>query len=193
VKRKEEIEAIRHRWEECMKHCHDPYAYDPREIEAVRIFHAGATEDVAFLLSVLVECPEKQSIRQERHFGCDVWVNPNIEGLREKECLCFNCGGMENCQIAKKFFKLCVKEHLAMAITRCLHWTPLPAKEAKLVAHHDDPPCTVRLVNDSCPKCNVTPDLQSVALYLYCPLCDLPLKDSLECPKCGQTFKRPGS
>ena len=193
MKRKEEIEAIRHRWEECMKHCHDPYAYDPREIEAVRIFGEHAAEDVAFLLAELDRGPEKQPIRQERHFGCDVWVNPNTEALRETECLCLNCGVMKSCQIAKKLFKLCIKEHLAMAITRCFYWTSLSTKEAKWVEHHDDPPCTARLVNSSCPKCNITPDLQSIALHLYCPSCDLPLEENLKCPKCGQTFKRPGS
>jgi uncharacterized C2H2 Zn-finger protein len=35
--------------------------------------------------------------------------------------------------------------------------------------------------------------MQSTTLYLYCPSCDLLLKDDLKCPKCGQIFKRPNS
>jgi len=135
---------------------------------------------------------EKQPIR-ELHFNHCVWVNPIIEALRESECLCLNCGIMKTCPIAKRLFKLCVKEHLAMAITRCFHWEPLPIEEAKWVGHHDDPPCTARLINGSCPVCDITPDMQSTTLYLYCPSCDLLLKDDLKCPKCGQIFKRPNS
>ena len=134
---------------------------------------------------------EGQPVR-EKHFGYDVWVNSIMESLRESECLCLNCGIMKDCPIAKKLFKMCVKKHMAMAITRCFHWEPLPTEEAKWVAHHDDPSCTVRLVNGSCPICNITPDMQSTALYPYCPLCDIHL-ENLKCPKCGQTFKRPGS
>ncbi len=62
--------------------------------------------------------------------------------------------------------------------------------EAKLVLHHDDPPCAARLDNGFCHECNFTPDMQSTCFYFYCPICDVPLK-KMACPKCGQTFKRP--
>lgn len=61
--------------------------------------------------------------------GKPVWVNPVTEKLREKECLCFNCGNFkpdqpDNCHIAQAFFEICVKENVALAITRCPLWKP---------------------------------------------------------------------
>jgi len=61
-------------------------------------------------------------------------------------------------------------------------------KKAKLVLHHDDPPCYERLNSDgSCPVCKLHPDMQSTALHYYCPRCDLPLKDR-RCPACGRIY-----
>lgn len=72
----------------------------------------------------------------------------------------------------------------------------LPTKrtttKAKMVLHHDDPPCTARLDNGFCAKCKLTPDMQSTCLYFYCPHCDIRLK-KLKCPQCGQVFKSPTS
>jgi len=120
----ERIKAIRQRLGAYERHRNDPYAYFPEEITAVRELHANAAEDIAFLLSELQKYPAKQPIRQEEHFGHKVWVNPTTEALRESECLCLNCGIMKECRIAKKFLKLCIKEHLAITITRCFHWKP---------------------------------------------------------------------
>lgn len=65
-------------------------------------------------------------------------------------------------------------------------------KKAKLVLHHDDPPCYERLDNNGfCVKCILTPDMQSTCFYFYCPACDCPLQ-KLKCPKCKQTFERLG-
>jgi len=64
--------------------------------------------------------------------------------------------------------------------------------KAKLVLHHDDPPCEVRLEDGFCPECKFTPDMQSTCFHFYCPTCDCPL-DKLKCPKCGQTFERPNT
>ncbi len=63
-------------------------------------------------------------------------------------------------------------------------------QEAKLVAHHDDPPCEHRLVNGYCPVCKLYPDTQSKALWYYCPDCNVPLC-KLHCPDCGKRFVRP--
>jgi len=63
--------------------------------------------------------------------------------------------------------------------------------KAKLVLHHDDPPCEARLCRGHCPACDLTPDMQSTCLYLYCPTCDVSLEEGMKCPKCGQTFERP--
>lgn len=41
--------------------------------------------------------------------------------------------------------------------------------EAKLVMHHDDPPCEARLELDGrCPECKLHPDMQSTCFYYYC-------------------------
>ena len=62
---------------------------------------------------------------------------------------------------------------------------------AEWVAHHDDPPCKVRLqANGFCAACRLFPDTQSKALYLYCPHCEVKLKD-MKCKKCGQAYRVP--
>lgn len=61
---------------------------------------------------------------------------------------------------------------------------------AKLVLHHDDPPCTKRLRKDGfCVECNLHPDMQSTCFYYYCPKCDLKLKD-MRCVSCKLEFGR---
>ncbi|MFH0891252.1 MAG: hypothetical protein V1867_00560 [Candidatus Falkowbacteria bacterium] len=61
--------------------------------------------------------------------------------------------------------------------------------KAKMVPHHDDPPCTDRLSPCGyCHKCGLTPDMQSTCLYPYCPDCDTPLKN-MRCPKCKTIYE----
>jgi len=60
---------------------------------------------------------------------------------------------------------------------------------AKLVLHHDDPPCVARLSDGYCNECRYVPDMQSTCLYSYCPSCDVPLK-KMKCPKCGETLEK---
>lgn len=63
--------------------------------------------------------------------------------------------------------------------------------EAKLVFHHDDPPCEARLtLTGMCPDCRFNPDMQSLAIWYYCPLCDIKLKN-MTCPVCKQAYERP--
>ncbi|MFA5133851.1 MAG: hypothetical protein WC459_03565 [Patescibacteria group bacterium] len=62
--------------------------------------------------------------------------------------------------------------------------------KAKMVLHHDDPPCAARLNNGYCPKCKLQPDMQSTSFLPHCPSCDCPLKN-LKCPRCGQKFEKP--
>lgn len=60
----------------------------------------------------------------------------------------------------------------------------------KWVAHHDDG-CKKRLlINGWCENCKLFPDMQSVELYLYCPKCDVHVKDG-KCPNCGRKIERP--
>lgn len=57
-------------------------------------------------------------------------------------------------------------------------------KSAKLVAYHDDPPCTRRLDSyGNCPECKLHPDMQSIAIYWCCSIHDIPLIDK-KCPEC---------
>lgn len=64
-------------------------------------------------------------------------------------------------------------------------------EKAKMVLHHDDPPCRARLNYGFSKSAMFFPDTQSRRLLPYCPLsCDCPLKN-LKCPKCKRTFKRP--
>ncbi len=71
----------------------------------------------------------KESPKQEEHYGVDVWVNPTMEPMRREECLCTNCnnlkpGEVTNCQIASILYPLCVRDNIAMMITRCALWKP---------------------------------------------------------------------
>lgn len=52
----------------------------------------------------------------------------------------------------------------------------------KRVLHHDDPPCSERLVDGYCPSCKCTPDMQSTALHNYCEKCEA-LAAKCSCPK----------
>ena len=64
--------------------------------------------------------------------------------------------------------------------------------KAKLVLHHDDPPCTARLEdNGYCRKCRLHPDMQSTCFYFYCPTCNVRLRKDMKCPQCGQAHERP--
>lgn len=62
--------------------------------------------------------------------------------------------------------------------------------EAKKVFHHDDPPCRARLDGRFCQECKIHPDMQSLAIYYYCPNCDVQLKNMV-CPQCQATCSLP--
>jgi len=69
----------------------------------------------------------KERPKKETHFGKEVWVNPTTESLRKQECLCLNCerlkpGKPDNCPVAQAFYEICVKENIALMVTRCLLW-----------------------------------------------------------------------
>ncbi len=62
-------------------------------------------------------------------------------------------------------------------------------EEAKLVLHHDDPPCDKKLRRDGfCDHCQLHPDMQSTCFHSYCPRCDVELK-KMKCPTCNEEFK----
>jgi len=59
--------------------------------------------------------------------------------------------------------------------------------KAKLILHHDDPPCTERLIDGYCYECNLHPDTQSTCFYPYCPKCNVRLYN-MKCPKCNKKY-----
>ena len=63
----------------------------------------------------------------EEHHGANVFVNKTTESIRYEECLCLNCGRLkpgesDNCPIAQAFYDICVKENVALMVTRCPVW-----------------------------------------------------------------------
>lgn len=69
----------------------------------------------------------KENPKRETYYGQEVWVNPMTEPLRKNECLCLNCGNLkpgkeDNCRIAQAFYEICVKENIALIVTRCPIW-----------------------------------------------------------------------
>jgi hypothetical protein len=61
--------------------------------------------------------------------------------------------------------------------------------KAIYVLHHDDPPCTEKLFDGWCPKCEIIPDMQSTCLWPYCPKCMKPLV-KMQCPECKEVFEK---
>jgi|WetSurMetagenome_2_1015567.scaffolds.fasta_scaffold441091_2 hypothetical protein len=71
----------------------------------------------------------KAQLKQEEHYGVVVWVNPTTEALRRTECLCLNCtclkpGKTDNCPYAQRLYEVCKDGNIALAVTRCLPFTP---------------------------------------------------------------------
>lgn len=84
----------------------------------------------------------KEKPRKETHYRQEVSVNPTTEPMRKEECLCLNCGNLkpgqpDNCLMARAFYEICVRENIALMVTRCLSWRQMPKmgvalKEARL-------------------------------------------------------------
>ena len=61
----------------------------------------------------------------EFYWGGNVRINPKMDKLRKKECLCVNCDRKNeqepyaSCPVAKKIYNICEVYDMAMAITRC--------------------------------------------------------------------------
>lgn len=58
-------------------------------------------------------------IVKEEHYGVIVAVDPEMDKLRRKHCLCSTCPVLQECEIAKMMLYFCKKENLALAMTRC--------------------------------------------------------------------------
>ena len=56
-------------------------------------------------------------------YGRDVWSNKATDILRGGECLCLNCGLMNNgCNVSQSLYSLCKAEDIALMVTRCPEW-----------------------------------------------------------------------
>lgn len=66
---------------------------------------------------------------------------------------------------------------------------------AKRILVHDDGPCSngqenTPLENGFCPVCGITPDMQSTAIFFYCPVDNVRLGKGRECPVCGGFYTK---
>lgn len=59
---------------------------------------------------------------KEQKYGQEVFSNKFMDTLRKTECLCLNCSNMESCDIAHNFYKQCIDNNIALAVTRCPKW-----------------------------------------------------------------------
>lgn len=69
----------------------------------------------------------KEQPVQEVHHGSQVWVNPTTETLRRTECLCLNCKYLQepnSCSTAKELYGVCVRNGVALTVTRCPTFEP---------------------------------------------------------------------
>ena len=58
-------------------------------------------------------------IKQELHYGENVWTNIQTDELRKTDCLCLNCSKTHDCPQAKTFYQICVDCDIALMVTRC--------------------------------------------------------------------------
>jgi hypothetical protein len=61
-------------------------------------------------------------IRYEEHYGKKVWTNVEMDTLRKVQCLCLQCGKMDECPVAAALYSLCQEQDLALMVTRCPTW-----------------------------------------------------------------------
>ena len=65
---------------------------------------------------------EKGPIKMTR-YGAKVWGNEEMDLLRSRECLCLNCGHLnEGCKQSRILLAICKTFNLAFMMTRCPDW-----------------------------------------------------------------------
>jgi len=52
-------------------------------------------------------------------YGREVWSHVEMDELRRSQCLCLNCALIRKCAIAQAGYRLCEKNGVAFAMTRC--------------------------------------------------------------------------
>lgn len=58
-------------------------------------------------------------LKVETHFNEPVITNLDTDNMRKTECMCLNCGIMNDCESAKKFYAICCDNNIALMVTRC--------------------------------------------------------------------------
>ena len=61
-------------------------------------------------------------IKTVKKYGFTCKENEEMDKLRKTECLCLNCRMIGNCDIAKKFYHICVENGNALMVTRCQYF-----------------------------------------------------------------------
>lgn len=61
----------------------------------------------------------KNKVIQTKRFGATVWENTFTDQLRKRECLCFSCDKIKECNQAKQLYNICKTNDMALMITRC--------------------------------------------------------------------------
>src|SRR3989338_3641524 len=84
----------------------------------------------------------------------------------------------------------CGRDRRETSSTSTLFLNKSERMKAQLVFHHDDPPCSVRLIDGRCPECKFVPDMQSLAIHYYCPKCNVKLQRMIY-SQCLIKFERP--
>jgi hypothetical protein len=49
----------------------------------------------------------KGIVKQQEHYGKQVWTNILMDELRHSDCLCLNCNQIDRCIIAQKLYEMC--------------------------------------------------------------------------------------
>lgn len=78
----------------------------------------------------LMRTPKPRIERQE-HYGSVVWTHVELDQMRRLHCLCRLCdrcnpGAPDHCGTAAALFRVCQDRDIAMAVTRCPHYSAIP-------------------------------------------------------------------
>ena len=66
----------------------------------------------------------KSTIKKVTKYDKLVWQEVIMDALRGSHCMCLRCDNLGDCKIAKKLYKICIKDNVAIVITRCPDWKP---------------------------------------------------------------------
>jgi len=59
-------------------------------------------------------------------YGTTIYEHTKADKRRIEECLCLHCDKLADCSTAKDLYAICVRNNIAMIITRCKEWRIKP-------------------------------------------------------------------